>query len=275
MSEIAINKVTIFRYSENSYAEKQDFIAIEEPLETRITYFEKDVPIEKTIAITMRTPGNDATLATGFLFTEGIIQNQSNIQELETNFWTPNEITLKLVKGFTPFLEQTDRNFYTTSSCGVCGKASIDAIKTQSQFNEVKDFIHLNHKLILEISDKLTPIQSNFNSTGGIHASALFDKKGHLLKFMEDVGRHNALDKLIGWAVSKNLIPLNDHILLLSGRISFELVQKANMAGIRVILAYGAPSSLAVETADSFDITLIGFLKSSGFNLYTGHKRII
>ncbi len=275
MEDVATNQISIVKYSEISFQEKPDHVAVEEPLETKIAYFVNDLMIEKTIAVTMRTPGNDAELATGFLFTEGIIQNNRDIEYIEKNFWSPNEIKLKLAQGFIPFLDQIERNFYTTSSCGVCGKASIDAIITKSVYNEITDSIRLDKKLILEIATKLNPIQGNFNSTGGIHAAALFNTSGHIIKFMEDVGRHNALDKLIGWAISENMVPLTNHILLLSGRISFELVQKASMAGIRVILAFGAPSSLAIETADSFDITLIGFLKSSGFNLYTGQKRII
>lgn len=275
MDDIATNIISIVKYSDISCFEKLDHVAIEEPLETKISYFDGGAVIEKTIAITMRTPGNDVELATGFLFTEGIIKHKSNIQEIENNFWSPNEIKLKLTNNFIPILDQSERNFYTTSSCGVCGKASIDAIKIKSVFNDYDDTIRLDQKLILETANKLNPIQCNFNNTGGIHAAALFDISGNIIKFMEDVGRHNALDKLIGWAISEIQLPLNNHILLLSGRISFELVQKANMAGIRVILAFGAPSSLAIETANSFNITLIGFLKPSGFNLYTGRKRVI
>jgi len=184
-------------------------------------------------------------------------------------------IRVSLKEGVSPDLRNTGRNFYTTSSCGVCGKGSIDAIRTVSAFTSKDDRnITISSELLFQLSDRLRQHQQIFADTGGLHAAALFNTAGELLLVREDVGRHNGLDKLIGAALNKNWLPLDNYILLLSGRASFELVQKAAMAGIRIIAAVGAPSSLAVELAQEFNITLVGFLRDQRFNIYNAGHRI-
>ena len=252
----------------------EDILSIEEPLEIRLKYIQDNEVYNQTISVTMRTPGNDVELALGFLLTEGIISSYEAIQEvnhLEKNcaLQKKNSIQVVLNDGFTPHLLQSERNFYTTSSCGVCGKSSIESIKTVSPFeNSNKPEFDISASVLYQLPQKLRAAQSDFANTGGIHASGLFSLDGELFLLQEDVGRHNALDKLIGHAFAKDMLPLNQHILLLSGRISFELVQKAAMAGISIVVAIGAPSSLAVELAQEFDITLIGFLNENRFNIY-------
>jgi FdhD protein len=186
-----------------------------------------------------------------------------------------NTVVVRLSKGLQPQLQNTERNFYTTSSCGVCGKSSIDAIKTVSVFTSSNDDLKLQPDIIYGLPDKLRQQQEVFESTGGLHASALFNFDGTFLDLREDVGRHNALDKVIGAALLNNQLPLSHCILLLSGRASFELVQKAHMAGIKVIAAVGAPSSLAVSLAEESGITLIGFLRGARFNIYSHNQRVI
>jgi FdhD protein len=235
----------------------------------------------QNISVTMRTPGNDAELAAGFLFTEGIIKCSEAITGIEHCFIAcaenkENVIAVKLAEGIMPNLRNTERNFYTTSSCGVCGKGSIEAIRTVSAFTQQKeDQFTINAELLYLLPDILKDHQQVFADTGGLHAAALFNTNGELLLAREDVGRHNAVDKLIGAALNKNWLPLSETILLLSGRASFELVQKAAMAGIRIIASVGAPSSLAVELAEEFKITLVGFLRNRRFNIYTAAHRIL
>ena len=223
----------------------------------------------------MRTPGNDAALATGFLFTEGIIKNNSAIKSTGILLSDENKMNVVLHVGEFPFLQQSERNFYTTSSCGVCGKASIDAIKTVSTFNEVQTNVSVAETVLTLLPQQLQQQQIIFKSTGGLHAAALFQSNGEFIMLQEDVGRHNALDKIVGAALQQDLLPLSNCILLLSGRASFELIQKATMAGIKIIAAIGAPSSLAVELAAEAGITLVGFLKETSFNIYTHKERII
>jgi FdhD protein len=260
-------------------ATQEDVLAIEEPLEIRMTYGPLDNRITKNISVTMRTPGNDMELACGFLFTEGIIQSFSQIESIAhfNSLLNPENIVVASIKPEVVFdLSKLDRNFYTTSSCGVCGKASINAVKTtgaQHQ-NTDTDGLKVNSELIHQLPDILRKKQDVFESTGGLHASALFDASGNLMMLREDVGRHNALDKLIGAALESGIVPLSQHILLLSGRASFELIQKAAMAGIQIVAAVGAPSSLAVEMAEDFNITLIGFLRNGRFNIYSGAQRL-
>jgi len=257
----------IYRERNGVIAQVEDQIAIEEPLEMRIL----TDGIEKSISVTMRTPTNDAFLAAGFLFTEGIISNQKEIKNITS---AENIVTVELASGTKVDVKKVERNFYTTSSCGVCGKSSIDSINTNSQF-EISTDVHLIQKSILfGLQNILKEQQSLFSLTGGIHAAALFDFTGKLISLQEDVGRHNALDKLIGDAMLKDSLPLKQHLLLLSGRASFELIQKATMAGIPIIAAIGAPSSLAIELAKENGHTLIGFLKKKGFNIYCGYERI-
>jgi FdhD protein len=268
-------------------SDMNDLIAIEEPLEIRIGFGSKESRQQKSISVTMRTPGNDFELALGFLFTEGIITNKNDIAqikyctEVNTIENQENIVRAELKENIEVEFKKLERNFYTTSSCGVCGKASIDAIKIVCQTKVDSRQLTVERELIFSLPDKLRAQQSVFEYTGGIHASALFDLEGNLLLLREDVGRHNALDKLIGAALGsfstplELTIPIDKHILLLSGRASFELIQKAAMAGVRIVCAIGAPSSLAIETANDFGITLIGFLRDNKFNIYSNPDRII
>ena len=268
-------EITINKYSNGQISCVEDFVAIEEPLEISLTYKVEEKTVTKNISVTMRTPGNDAALATGFLFTEGIIKNKHAVKSTGTLSFNENKIIVFLQDGETPFLQQTERNFYTTSSCGVCGKASIDAIKTVSAFNQLQTNLSVQQTVLTLLPLQLHQQQIIFKSTGGLHAAALFESDGTFIMLHEDVGRHNALDKIVGTCLQQDLLPLSNSILLLSGRASFELVQKATMAGIKIIAAIGAPSSLAVELAEEAGITLVGFLKASGFNIYTHKERIL
>ncbi|MFH6988636.1 formate dehydrogenase accessory sulfurtransferase FdhD [Flavobacterium collinsii] len=276
IKDICIKKVDGF---ESSYF--SDVLSVEEPLEIRISYGSETERIQKNISVTMRTPGNDLDLAVGFLFTEGIISSYQNIKKvyhIEKSCVTQkkNIVQVDLIENFIPHLVQTDRNFYTTSSCGVCGKSSIESIKTVSAFKNVENSkLKLSTTVLYQLPEKLRIAQSSFVLTGGIHAAGLFTIEGELVLLQEDVGRHNALDKLIGKALAENLLPLNKYILLLSGRISFELIQKAAMAGISIVAAIGAPSSLAVELAAEFNITLLGFLKKERFNIYNSTDQVV
>lgn len=270
----SVKKAEIIKVKDNLGFSYTDDIAVEEPLEIRINYGPKEQKQTKNISVTMRTPGQDEELAAGFLFTEGIIFGDQQIikvthPQAECSRNQENIIIVELIDDFIPQLMKTDRNFYTTSSCGVCGKGSIESIRTVSPFSSTdKEDCNLSLEILYQLSDKLRSFQSNFSSTGGIHASGMFDLNGNLLALREDVGRHNALDKLIGHALLTKQLPLSDKILVLSGRASFELIQKAAMAGIPVVVAIGAPSSLAVDLAKEFDITLLGFLRDNRFNIY-------
>ncbi len=267
--------IIVKKVVENSVTDFSDILSIEEPLEIRIAYQDSGSEVTKNISVTMRTPGNDKDLALGFLFTENIISSIEEVDSVEAFTNELNIIQVNLSKGVKPNLKNTDRNFYTTSSCGVCGKSSIESIKTVSPFRNLEcEKVELSPTLFYQFPLKLKKAQEDFSSTGGIHASGLFDFSGELISLREDVGRHNALDKLIGDALSQNWLPLNKNILLLSGRASFELIQKAVMAGITIIASIGAPSSLAVELAQENDITLIGFLKENRFNMYHLSKNV-
>jgi len=266
-------KIKISKYSGKESELLEDIIAMEEPLEIQLVYGDNEDRIIKTISITMRTPGNDKELAAGFLFTEGIIQNADQINEIKTLPFDENKILVSLTENVRPDLKNSERNFYTTSSCGVCGKTSIEAIRSVSIYNNLKDSIILEPEVIYKLNEELINKQKIFQTTGGLHASVLFDLTGKFELLMEDVGRHNALDKVIGQCFIREVLPLSNKILLLSGRASFELIQKAVMAGIKVVVAIGAPSSLAVRLAEESDITLIGFLKKDRFNVYSGEKR--
>lgn len=258
-----------------------DALAIEEPLEIRLEYGKEGQRQVQNISVTMRTPGQDAELANGFLFTEGIIRDADDITSTAHCFIAcaenkENVIQVTLNPGVVPLLQNSERNFYTTSSCGVCGKGSIDAIRTVSNFTGlVADHDAVAAEILYRLPIILQRNQRVFADTGGLHASALFTTQGELLLLREDVGRHNAVDKLIGAALGYGWLPLQQTILLLSGRASFELVQKAVMAGINIIAAVGAPSSLAVQLAEEFNITLIGFLRDERFNIYTAAHRVL
>ena len=272
INAIAQQRIRVITSSGSKDAE--DDLAVEEPLEIQLSYIESGKKIKKSISVTMRTPGNDDELAVGFLFTEGIVAEKSQVKAAASDIFDENKVIVNLADAFVPVINSLERNFYTTSSCGVCGKASIDAIKTVSAYQIDDNTLLVSKKVIFSLKDQLNVQQSIFETTGGLHASALFDVNGHFIALREDVGRHNALDKLIGNALLKDLLPLADKILLLSGRASFELIQKAGMAGIQVVAAIGAPSSLAVKLAEESNITLIGFLKNDKFNIYSGFERI-
>ena len=220
----------------------------------------------------MRTPGNDEELALGFLFTEGIIKDVNQI--ISVNLSSENSITVSFRDDVNFDLKKLEKHFYTSSSCGVCGKTSIESIKTIKNNTKPNDTLIFNASLIYKLPFILRQNQNIFEQTGGLHASAIFDIDGQLILMNEDIGRHNALDKLIGSAFQNKLLPLENHLLLLSGRASFELIQKATMAGIHMVVAIGAPSSLAVELAHERRMTLIGFLKNDRFNIYCGENRI-
>lgn len=281
VAAIQIQKVTSNKNSTFESNSADDLCAVEEPLEIRIGYGKEKERLQKNISVTMRTPGNDFELATGFLFTEGILKNYKDVlsikycTDLNTIENKENIVRVELQPDVEFDLKTLERNFYTSSSCGVCGKASIDAVRIVVETSYETDSIKIQSSLIIQLPELLRKQQNVFEYTGGLHASALFNLNGNLLLIREDVGRHNALDKLIGAAFASNILPLNNHILLLSGRASFELIQKAAMAGIKVVCAVGAPSSLAVEMANEFGITLIGFLNKERFNIYCNSDRVI
>jgi FdhD protein len=279
MADVSTTLLQVTKITSEGKALTTDALAIEEPLEIRIEYGLAANRQLKNISVTMRTPGHDLELAIGFLFTEGIINSVTDIAE--NGFYSKpcaknkeNTILIKLKDDVDFDLQKLDRNFYTTSSCGVCGKASIEAIRTISSGIISQDDIEITSELLHRLPDILRNNQEVFGITGGLHASALFDTNGQILIAREDVGRHNALDKLIGAALNLNMLPLNSYVLMLSGRMSFELIQKAAMAGIKIVVAIGAPSSLAVELAQEFDITIIGFLREERFNIYSGQHRV-
>jgi FdhD protein len=273
------SKVSVSKIFKEQTVDADDVLAVEEPLEIRIGFAEKGKRNHQAISITMRTPGDDFELATGFLFTEGILKSAEQVDGVKHcgrfgQVGFKNTVRVDLKDDVIVDFKKLERHFYTTSSCGVCGKTSIEALQTGATKIENDDFV-IESELIHELPQKLLENQSVFERTGGLHASALFDKNGNLTIVREDVGRHNALDKVIGANFLESKTPLDDKILLLSGRISFELVQKTLMAGIPIIIAVGSPSSLAVELAEEFNITLVGFVRDGRFNIYTGKHRII
>lgn len=274
MSISPTTKVFIRKIDSKKAIEMEDVLAVEEPLEIRLSYGPSNARIQNSISVTMRTPGNDQELGLGFLFTEGVIKSGSEIQQSKHLDFEKNLILFECKENSSPSIAKLERNFYTTSSCGVCGKSSIDAIRIVCEPIVETENIQLNIDTIVKLPEQLRKQQSIFESTGGLHASAVFDLDGKFVALREDVGRHNALDKLIGFALAADLLPLQNHILMLSGRASFELIQKAAMANIKVIVAVGAPSSLAVQLAHEFGITLIGFLRGERFNIYTNKQRI-
>jgi FdhD protein len=272
--KFSISPTEVHRLEGQKLSLQPDFVAVEEPLEIKLLV--GDSTAAQPISVTMRTPGNDESLALGFLFTEGIIKNGSDIQSIHIAEDTSgNALTVQLKSHVTVDLAKLERHFYTTSSCGVCGKASLEAVQQQCNIELPKTQWKVPSQVLYSLPDSLRNQQANFAQTGGIHGCALFDLDGNFILSAEDVGRHNALDKLIGHCISSMpTIPLSNHILMLSGRISFELVQKAAMAGIRFIAAVGAPSSLAIDLAEDMGITLVGFLRDERCNIYTHPHRV-
>ncbi|SBT53139.1 formate dehydrogenase accessory sulfurtransferase FdhD [Micromonospora narathiwatensis] len=256
---------------------RQDTLAVEEPLEIRVG--PAGPGRRKPLAVTMRTPGDDLDLAIGFLLTEGLIRSAEDVHtaQLCAGAETPNTynvVDVVLTPGVPEPATDPARNFYTTSSCGVCGKASIDAVRTRSRFAVRDDVLTVTAALLAALPDRLRAAQRAFDRTGGLHAAGLFTADGELVVLREDVGRHNAVDKVIGWAVRERRLPLAGHVLLVSGRASFELTQKAWMAGVPLLAAVSAPSSLAVELAEEAGMTLVGFLRGQTMNVYAGARRI-
>jgi FdhD protein len=228
----------------------------------------------------MRTPGDDLDLALGFLFTEGVIRTAADVRTAQLCAGdgaanTYNVVDVALADGVPPPMTDPGRNFLTSSSCGVCGKASIDAIRTRSQYDVTADETAVNATTLAGLPDTLRAAQRGFTATGGVHAAGLFTASGELVALREDVGRHNAVDKVVGWALRDGRLPLRGHVLLVSGRTSFELAQKAWMAGVPVIAAVSAPSTLAVDIAEEAGMTLVGFLRDRRFNVYAGEQRIV
>lgn len=270
----------ILRVSTNiSTISENDVLAVEEPLEIRLGFAENGKFTHRAVSITMRTPGSDFELAAGFLFTEGILESKNQIESIKHCGRFPNNrntVRLDLIAESTVNLKKLERNFYTTSSCGVCGKTSLEALNTAGARKIVRrDLSKVSAATIHELPQKLRAAQKVFDKTGGLHAAALFDISGNLIDLREDVGRHNAVDKLTGAQFLADKLPLDDKILFLSGRASFELIQKAVMAQIPFVCAVGAPSSLAVEAARKFGITLLGFVRDNRFNIYTNFDGII
>lgn len=270
----------IGRYTDRSFQrELKDVLAVEEPLEIRLGVFEDGKILHKSVSITMRTPGNDDELAAGFLFTEGILHSREQISDIIRCGKSPkmnlpsNTVRVNLQRDAAIDFGKLSRNFYTTSSCGVCGKSSLEFLAVNAEPFTDLDFPQISAEIIHALPQKQRDAQEVFEETGGLHAAALFDITGKLLVLREDVGRHNAVDKLIGRCFLDEKIPLDDKILMLSGRASFELVQKALMARIPIIAAVGAPSSLAVTAAREFGITLCGFVRDGKFNIYSGAER--
>ncbi|MBG0560633.1 formate dehydrogenase accessory sulfurtransferase FdhD [Actinoplanes aureus] len=248
-----------------------DELAAEEPLEIRVR--------KQPLAVTMRTPGHDIDLAMGFLLSEGVIGKADDVvtAQLCAGTDTPNTynvVDIVLDPHVPPPVTDPSRNFYTTSSCGVCGKASIDAVRTRSLFDVTTDPLEVPARLLADLPGKLRAAQRTFDRTGGLHAAGLFTAAGELLVLREDVGRHNAVDKVLGWALREGRLPLAGHVLLVSGRASFELTQKAWMAGIPLLAAVSAPSTLAVELAEEAGMTLVGFLREPRMNVYSGAQRV-
>ncbi|HEY4335725.1 MAG TPA: formate dehydrogenase accessory sulfurtransferase FdhD [Puia sp.] len=264
-----ISRLLVQKIAEDSCWETSDPVAIEDPLEIRIQYGPVGRRQEQTLSVTMRTPGNDEELAIGWLYTEGIVPAPE--KELPARS-TPNTITIHLPEGQVPDLSRSQRHSYTSSSCGVCGKTSLESLQTDIPKTADGD-LSIPAALLYTLPALLREGQDIFDATGGIHAAGLFTEKGQLLAIREDIGRHNALDKLIGHALQQQ-IPLTNTILLLSGRACFELIQKAAMAGIRIVAAVGPPSSLAIRHAIDAGITLAGFLRQQRFNIYSRPDRI-
>ncbi|MEQ8755541.1 MAG: formate dehydrogenase accessory sulfurtransferase FdhD [Coleofasciculus sp. G1-WW12-02] len=267
-------KTRVWVIDNGNVRSRQDQVATEEPLEIRLT------SPQQTVAVTMRTPGADFELAAGFLYAEGIVRDRDDIQQIsycvdpdvdgEQRY---NIVNVELKPGLSVNLQPLERHFFTTSACGVCGKASLEALHLRG-CPVIPKGLEVSPDVIYNLPEQLHTAQRIFSSTGGLHAAALFDTQGKLLSVREDVGRHNALDKLMGSAFLSDQLPLTNQIVLVSGRSSFEIVQKCLTAGVPIICAVSAPSSLAVALAREFGITLIGFLRGKRFNIYTGKERI-
>lgn len=274
MSRIAARRRVTRLVVDGKIDERADYLAVEEPLEIRV--------FGRSLAVTMRSPGYDVELAAGFLVSEGVISEATDFSAARycagataDDGNTYNVLDVTLAPGVTPPDPSLERNFYTTSSCGLCGKASIDAIRTISKFTVEEDSFVIDAATLTGFPDALRAEQAVFERTGGLHAAGLFDaESGEMLVLREDVGRHNAVDKVIGWALMNGRLPLRRHVLMVSGRASFELTQKAIMAGIPMLTAVSAPSSLAADLASEYGLTLVGFLRGQSMVIYSRPDRV-
>lgn len=264
----------VLRVRDGVISRRPDKLAAEEPMEIRVN--------GRPLTVTMRTPGGDFDLAAGFLVSEGVVHSADDIASVRycagataDGGNTYNVVDVGLDPSLPPPDVSLERNFYTTSSCGLCGKASLDAVRTATTWSVAEDPLRLTPDLLASLPVRLRRAQRVFDRTGGLHAAALFSASGELLVVREDVGRHNAVDKVVGHAVREGLLPLRETILVVSGRASFELVQKAVMAGIPALAAVSAPSSLAADLAEEHGMTLVGFLRGSSMNVYAGAERIL
>lgn len=263
----SIALTSVEQWQEGSISQVQDYLAVEEPLEIRLG----DVPM----SVTMRTPGHDQELVAGFLLTEGIISGPADLKRLEPSATSRggNTISVELLTPGESVAAEMQRNFLAASSCGICGKATIDSIRVRGIKAPNREF-RVTAPILCSLPEKLRECQAVFGRTGGLHAAAAFNAAGDLLAIREDIGRHNAVDKVIGWALLNNRLPLSDVALMVSGRGGFEIVQKALVAGVPVLASVSAPSSLAVQLAREFSMTLVGFLRGQRFVLYSGERRI-
>ena len=267
-----IREIEIARSGAGAYGVARDLLAVEEPLEIRLEWSEGEEQRVATVAVTMRTPGNDIELAAGFLFTEGLVRAREQIVSIRS--CRAGSVRVVVTPDVTIDLARLERHSFTSSSCGMCGKTSAAALRTTSSHPLRTAAPVIEDALVRSLPERLRRAQPAFDATGGLHASALFDLEGALVTLREDVGRHNALDKVIGAELLAGRLPADERILIVSGRVSFELVQKALMAGIPIVAAIGAPSSLAVELAREAGLTLLGFLRSDRFNVYSGRRRL-
>ena len=275
------SKYKVLKFKSDASKEVDDQISIEEPLEIIIKYKDKNNWVENTISITMRTPGEDKDLVRGFLFNERVIEKINYIEKIEESgeivgqYKLRNKIIVTINNPENIDVDKIKRNFLTNSSCGVCGKTSLDSLEIIKKDKVTKSIPKIPHKIIMRSPNMLRQNQSEFSKTGGIHASGLFAANGDIVAVKEDVGRHNALDKLIGYVLDKKLLNTSSQFLTCSGRLNFDLVQKALMSNIGVIIGVGAPTSLAIDLANKFDMTLVGFVKEGSFNIYSNKERII
>ena len=275
------SKYKVFKFKKNKFENTDDLISIEEPLEISLKYQDQAKWITNSLSITMRTPGHDEDLVRGFLFNEQIIQNLNEIKEIESignkvgKYGIQNKILITLNNSKNINISKIKRDFLTNSSCGVCGKSSLDALEIIKKEKVSNIEPKLSKETIIRSPSILRDNQSEFSKTGGIHASGLFSSDGKLISLREDVGRHNALDKMIGNALYKNQINPQNQFITCSGRLNFELVQKVLMTNIGLMIGVGAPTSLAIDLANRFDMTLIGFVKEDSFNIYTNNQKVI
>jgi len=266
----SLDLTQVSEWDDGKILRKEDYLAAEEPLEIRVG--------DEPLSVTMRTPGSDLELAAGFLLTEGLIIRREQIVSLEHVVQDGeanrgNVARAVLAPESAPDFEKMRRHFFAASSCGICGKASIDAVRAHALEPPNPEF-RLDAEVLVRLPDELRASQAVFGRTGGLHAAALFDEKGQLLVLREDIGRHNAVDKVIGWALLENRVPLSNAVLMVSGRGGFEIVQKAIVAGLPIVASVSAPSSLAVQLARELGLTLIGFLRGRRFVIYAGEERI-